>query len=144
MWLLELVWESCLPGRLWLTYTQVRLVSHWVLFHLEQINLHPDPEHHLLVAMLLGRNRGLLLSQFTRIKFPWNCCMYCMTQWEKLILISGCYENRFCDSRRKRGPEEKTQAKRGEQVIRTPRRPDSAQFQFLSFSKVCYSFLCNL
>ena len=33
---------------------------------------------------------------------PGNQHIYCMTQWEKLILISGCYENhyesRFCDS----------------------------------------------
>ena len=30
---------------------------------------------------------------FTRIKFYWNCCIYCITQWEKLILISECYKN---------------------------------------------------
>ena len=52
---------------------------------------------------------GLLLFQCARIKFNWNCCIYCITQWQKLIFISGYYENhcdnQFCDSLRKLGPE---------------------------------------
>ena len=31
--------------------------------------------------------RGLLTPQFVGIKFHWNCCSYCITEWEKLILI---------------------------------------------------------
>ena len=50
---------------------------------------------------------GWLSSQFVGIKFHWNCFIYCITQWEKLILISGCYENhcenQFCDSHQKLG-----------------------------------------
>ena len=30
---------------------------------------------------------GSLSSQFARIKFNWHCCIYCMTQWQKLILL---------------------------------------------------------
>ena len=37
--------------------------------------------------------RGSLSSQFTRIKFHWNCCSYRMTQWQKLILIYRCCKN---------------------------------------------------
>ena len=38
-------------------------------------------------------SRGLLSSQFARIKFHWNCSIYCMTQYEKLIVTSGYYKN---------------------------------------------------
>ena len=31
---------------------------------------------------LLIIHKGWLLSQFARIKFPWDCCIYCITQWE--------------------------------------------------------------
>ena len=56
-----------------------------------------------------SKHRSLLLSQFARIKFHWNYCIYCTTQWEKLIHISGCYnknpcKNRFCDSHWKGDP----------------------------------------
>ena len=39
--------------------------------------------------------RGSLLSQLVRIKFHWNCSINCMTQWKKLILISGRYQNHY-------------------------------------------------
>ena len=40
-----------------------------------------------------AKPRGSLLSQLVRIKFHWSWCNCCMTQWEKLILISGCFDN---------------------------------------------------
>ena len=52
--------------------------------------------------------RGRISFWFTRIKILCNSCIYYMIQWEKLILISGCYENhcenRFSDSRRISSP----------------------------------------
>ena len=51
--------------------------------------------------------QGLTFVSVSCHQIQWNCCIYCLTQWEKLILISGCYENHcenwFCDSRRKWG-----------------------------------------
>ena len=60
-------------------------------------------------SIILQNTQGSLLSEFARIKFHWNCSIYCMTHWEKLILISGCYDNHcenwFCDSPWKWGPD---------------------------------------
>ena len=49
--------------------------------------------------------RGRISFPFMRIKISCNGCIYYIIEWEKLIIISGCYKNhRFLDSRRISSP----------------------------------------
>ena len=53
--------------------------------------------------------RGAIWFQFARIKLDGNHYNYCRIQWQKLILICGCYanhyRNQFSDSRQICSPE---------------------------------------
>ena len=59
----------------------------------------------LLKCLASNLGRGSISYQFF---FFLNCYIYYMIQWEKLILIPGCYknhgENHFCDSHQKLRP----------------------------------------
>ena len=77
----------------------------WVTFSLIVISIVIGNLHSAQKCIQMNTNksyygsavRASILLKFAWIHFNWNCYIYYTILWEKLILISQCY-NWFCDS----------------------------------------------
>ena len=92
-----------------ITFPQVKLLDFFsfIIMKVSEFWNHwdrGDKDRHTYTHTLLHYTRSAILFQFRRIKLDIYHLYYDMFQWEKLILICGCYENhcenRFWDSRR--------------------------------------------